>query len=235
MAERAGFQKKLVGIMELAVEKENRLSVEEVERFFEEDNLSKEQMELVCDYLLSQKVAVTGYRKQPGKIQGKQETDSLNKEEEEFLEDYLREISEMETKTKEDAGMAYYLPLVVKEALKMHQSEVFLGDMIQEGNVSLITALSRCEGGEVNEEEILEEVRCGMQTLLESQTEVKRQDRKMVSQVAQLDETIKSMTEELGRKVAVDEVAEQLGMTEEQIQDILKLAGEEVKDETNES
>ena len=48
------------------------------------------------------------------------------------------------------------------------------------------------------------------------------------SQVSELDEAIRSMTEELGRKVAVDELAERLGIGEEQIAEILKLAGEDV-------
>ena len=50
----------------------------------------------------------------------------------------------------------------------------------------------------------------------------------MVEQVSELDEAIRSMTEELGRKVAVDELAERLGIGEEQIAEILKLAGEDV-------
>ena len=53
----------------------------------------------------------------------------------------------------------------------------------------------------------------------------------MVERVNDLDETIKSMKEEHGRKVSVDEVAERMGITEDTVEDILKLAGEEVKDE----
>ena len=53
----------------------------------------------------------------------------------------------------------------------------------------------------------------------------------MVEKVTELDEAIKSMKEEYGRKVSVDEVAERLGISEDEIEDILKLAGEEVKDE----
>ena len=75
---------------------------------------------------------------------------------------------------------------------------------------------------------IMEEVRVGMLALIEAQTEVKRQDKRMVEQVSELDEAIRSMTEELGRKVAVDELAERLGIGEEQIAEILKLAGEDV-------
>ena len=67
--------------------------------------------------------------------------------------------------------------------------------------------------------------------MLESHTEEKRRDKKMVERVNDLDETIKSMKEEYGRKVSVDEVAERMGITEDTVEDMLKLAGEEVKDE----
>ena len=67
--------------------------------------------------------------------------------------------------------------------------------------------------------------------MLEAHTEEKRRDNKMVERVSDLDETIQSMKEEYGRKVSVDEVAERMGITEDAVEDILKLAGEEVKDE----
>ena len=38
------------------------------------------------------------------------------------------------------------------------------------------------------------------------------------------------MTDELGRKVDVEEVAGRMGLTEDEIRDILKLAGEEPED-----
>ena len=102
-----------------------------------------------------------------------------------------------------------------------------VGDMIQEGNIALMVALKEIPK-EKDEEEILEQVRAGMMASLESQTEVKRRDHKMVEKVTELDEAIKSMKEEYGRKVSLDE---RLGISEDEIEDILKLAGEEVKDE----
>ena len=136
----------------------------------------------------------------------------------------------MKEETQEEVRMAYYLPKVVEEAVRLHHPEVFIGDMIQEGNIVLMLALKEIRK-EKDEEEILEQVRAGMMASLESQTEVKRRDHKMVEKVTELDEAIKSMKEEYGRKVSVDEVAERLGISEDEIEDILKLAGEEVKDE----
>ena len=56
-------------------------------------------------------------------------------------------------------------------------------------------------------------------------------DRKMVDRVSDLEATIREMSDGLGRKVDVEEVAEKMGVSEEEIEDILKLAGEEWKEE----
>lgn len=231
MADRLEFRSKLSSIQELAAGQGNRLTMEEIEQFFEEDSLSREQTELVCDYLLSQKVSVIGYKKQPGKIiEAEEEAADLDSEEQDYLAEYMQDIEGIKSGNAEEARIAYYLPLVVDTALKMHQKEVFIGDMVQEGNISLMAALGRCEAGADDEDTVLEEVRAGIRAFIESQTETKRQDKKMVDQVAELDETIRHMSEDMGRKVSVDEVAQQLDMTEAQIEAILHLAGEEVEE-----
>ena len=91
-------------------------------------------------------------------------------------------------------------------------------------------AMSEAEGEPV-EEEILEKVRMDMQMTLESQSETKRQEDKMVQKVSDLDETIRNMKEEYGRKVSVDEVADRMQISEDDVAGILKLAGEEVEEE----
>ncbi len=237
MADKMSFQQKLADIMKLAQENGMRMTAEETEQFFEDDGLTKEQMDLVFDYLLSQKVAVQGYVRKPGTVQESGDgeempgSDALSAEEKEYLEDYLRQIGEMQTTSEEEARLALYLRLVYEEAVKLHREEVFIGDMIQEGNAALVEAMDLHPAGEGEQELVMADVRAAMRALLASQTEMKRRDRKMVNQVTRLDETIKQMTDELGRKVDVQEVAERLELTEEQVRDILKLTGEEPEDE----
>ena len=222
MADRLQFKEKLAGVLALAEDQNGKITVDEVEKYFEEDGLSQEQMNLVCDYLLSMKMAV--------KEAENEEQQPLSPDEQKYVEEYLRSLGDMNEETPEEVRMAYYLPKVVEEAVRLHHPEVFIGDMIQEGNIVLMLALKEIRK-EKDEEEILEQIRAGMLAALESQTEVKRRDHKMVEKVTELDETIKSMKEEYGRKVSVDEVADRLGISEDEIEDILKLAGEEVKDE----
>lgn len=237
MADKMSFQQKLADIMKLAQENGMRMTAEETEQFFEDDGLTKEQMDLVFDYLLSQKVAVQGYVRKPGTVQESGDgeempgSDALSAEEKEYLEDYLRQIGELQATSEEEVRLALYLRLVYEEAVKLHREEVFIGDMIQEGNAALVEAMDLHPAGEGEQELVMADVRAAMRALLASQTEMKRRDRKMVNQVTRLDETIKQMTDELGRKVDVQEVAERLELTEEQVRDILKLTGEEPEDE----
>lgn len=233
MADRLQFQKKLSGLVRLCNEKGRMIEIDEVEAYFGEDGLTDEQMELVYDFLLSQNIIVKGYVKKGGTVKPASDDAHnqgiLSSEEEKYLKTYEAEMGTM----PEDNPLSYYLPKVVEIARELHRPEVFLGDLIQEGNVGLMLAM---EKEDTAEEEILAMVRQSMEALLEEQAEVKVRDRKMVERVQELDELIKKLTEEMGRKVSVDELAQFSELGEEEIADILKLAGEEVpEDEGTES
>ena len=62
------LKKKLAGVLALAEDQNGKITVDEVEKYFEEDGLSQEQMNLVCDYLLSMKMAVIGYKQAGGTV-----------------------------------------------------------------------------------------------------------------------------------------------------------------------
>ena len=95
MSDRLEFQGKLQGVLELAKSKGQKIALEEVENYFEKDCLSKEQLQLVCEYLLSQKVAVSGFEKNNTAMQeGEAEKESaelptLSEEEQKYVESYL--------------------------------------------------------------------------------------------------------------------------------------------------
>ena len=66
--------------------------------------------------------------------------------------------------------------------------------------------------------------------MIKEQDELSSRDKKMVEKVSALDEAIKTLTEELGRKISLDELAVYMGMTEDEVMDILRLMGEEGED-----
>lgn len=236
MEDRVEFLAKLNGLVQLAKNHGDKVTVPEVQEYFAGAALNEEQMGLLYEYLMSQKVTIVGYRMSGSVKDGwkseEPETVPLTAEEQAYVEDYLAQLSHL-PQGGEEAKLAYYLPKVVEEAVKLHHPQVFIGDLIQEGSMSLMLAAAEVDAScfMAAEEQIMEAVRGGMRLLIESQTETKRQDERMAAKVAELDETVKSMTEEFGRKVSVDEVAERLGITEAEVNNILKLAGEDVEEE----
>jgi len=168
----------------------------------------------------------------------------FSEEEKAFLKCYQEElkgfkkISEEEKKillakmtARDEAAKAAfveaYLHNVVEIAKEMHHPNVFLGDLIQEGNLGLVLGVEMVTDPESAHEVVIMQIKQSMQMLLEEQTESENRDKKMVEKVSILDEAIKNLTEELGRKVTIDELAIHMGMEIEEIEDILKLTGDE--------
>lgn len=245
MEKRTEFLNKLNGLVSLAKEKENRINIDEVKAYFEEDSLNEEQLELVFDYLLAQKVVVQGYFKMPDE---EEETITYSEEEQAYLKEYLKDLEAFKDMDENEKNILFekvlqgdrvakqrltevYLKTVVEIAQKMYHPEVFLGDLIQEGNVGLILGLDMLSDVANAHETIVRCIRENIQLLIEEYTEVSQRDKKMIEKVSALDEGIKTLTEELGRKVTIDELAIHLGMTEEEIEDVLRLMGEESEEE----
>ena len=53
MADRAQFQKKLGELLAVAASQNNKMTSQEVQAFFQDDNLTDEQMNLVHEFLMS--------------------------------------------------------------------------------------------------------------------------------------------------------------------------------------
>lgn len=241
MEARAEFLKKLNGLVAVAKGQGEQITIDEVRAYFADAALTEEQLELVFDYLLAQKVVVKGYIKM---TEAAEEKVTYTEEEEAYLKEYLNDLEAFkEEKAGEKESLfakliggdasaknrltELYLKEVVEIAKEMYHPEIFLGDIIQEGNVGLILGLDMLADVATAHETIVNQVKQCIQMLIEEHAEVKSRDNKMVEKVTMLDESIKTLTEELGRKVTIDELAVYMGMTEEEIDDILRLMGEE--------
>ena len=245
MEARAEFLKKLNGLVAVAKGQGDQITIDEVKAYFADAALTEEQLELVFDYLLAQKIVVKGYIKM---TEATEEKLTYTEEEEAYLKEYLNDLQGFkEEKAGEKESLfekliggdasaknrltELYLKEVVTIAKEMYHPEIFLGDIIQEGNVGLILGLDMLVDVATAHETIVNQVKQCIQMLIEEHAEVKSRDNKMVEKVTMLDESIKALTEELGRKVTIDELAVYMGMTEEEIDDILRLMGEESEEE----
>ncbi len=245
MNEKVEFLKKLNGLVEIAKKQGNSITIEEVQEYFSKEALTGEQTELVFDYLLSQKIGVKGYVKLEKEAK---ERTLLTEEETAYLEEYTNDLSAFEgmgesvkreltqrvidgDETAKTYLIEAYLQDVVEMAKRMKTAEVFLGDLIQEGNIGLVLGVEAVTDIDNADDMIFSQIKESMQMFLEEYEEVSSRDKKMVEKVNMLDEAITKLTEELGRKVTIDELAIHMGM---EIEDILKLTGEEAEQESAE-
>ncbi len=246
--DRAEFLKKLSDLVVKAKAQDSKITSDEVKTFFEQEELTEEQMELVFDYLLSQKVVVQGYLKINEEAEEKL---TLTADEEAYLNEYLEDLRAFKPEGEgerqalltelvngnhnvRDRLIEIYLKEVVDVVKEMYHEAIFIGDLIQEGTVALIMGLEVVQSVEDAHSSLINQIKSGMQALIEETTELSNRDKKMVEKVSLLDESITNLTEELGRKVSIDELAVYMGMDEEEILDILKLTGEETEDEEEE-
>ena len=177
--------------------------------------------------LLSKKVIVKGYVKAGGSIKNAENTEGpirYTQEEQDYLNLYEQDLKGL----RDGDPLKELLPAILTMAKEMHRADIYIGDLVQEGNMGLMLAM---EDHADDTEALLSMAKESMQALLESQEETKKQDNRMVEKVNDLDEQIKKLSDELGRKVSVDELEEFAGITEDEISNILKLAGEELPPE----
>ncbi len=254
MQNQAEFLKKLEEIKQIAQANSNRITKEEIISYLGDDNLTQEQLISVFDYLLAQKVAIKGYVKLD-EVQ-KLPRAEYTKEEKDYLDMYvqdlksIREISTTEKKkiyeefcegseAAKSSLLQSYLRQVVEIAKNMYQGQVFLGDLIQEGNMSLVLALESPESTQMKgipelDEYIAEEVMQGIRILMEEAREIKIHDDKIVDKINDLDESVATLKKDLGREITIEELSEYMKISEQEIVDILKLAGEDPEAEEEE-
>lgn len=247
MIEQSQFRKKLEELLEQADAQDKRLTNEQIKEFFAEDGLTEEQMLLVYDFLMSQKIVVSGYYKQESQDRKVQADESkFTDEERQYLEEYTEDLKAMKPETEGERAellkkaaeqdalaksrlIELYLPQVVEIAKELHEEGIYLGDCVQEGNVSLILALDMLPEEDADTF-IQHEIRHGILAMMEEHKELKRRDKKLENQVNNLDETLHKMADEKGRGITMSELAEHMKISEDEILDIIKLAGEEMYD-----
>lgn len=240
------FQRKLSETVALAKGLGNRISTGEIQRQFSAEGLSQEQLEKVYAYLKSQKIEVFGWQEQEKseEEQAPVRAIPLNAEEEAYVRSYLASLPDgvaaqeeldqllMRAVEKEPQAVErvveHYLPMVVEIARELHSEQVLIADAISEGNIHLFMAVNRLTDIRDADAQLRAGIRAGILYMLEEESEQKRRDNSMVEKVARLEAAIKELTDEDERlEFSVDELSIFLDMPREEIEDILRLAGEE--------
>ena len=235
------FAQTLEKVRALAKEQGNCVSEEQVQEAFSALELNNEQLQMVYDYLVKHKVGI-GTPVNPD--------DSLSTEERDYLQDYLNELAELPTYSDGQieafsiAAMAgeadaqqrlleVYLKDVVDVAKLYAGQGVFLEDLIGEGNVALTIGVSMVGSLEKPSEVggmLMQMVMNAMEDCIQEYNDTKSQDEKVADKVNQVALKAKELAQSLHRKVTVQELHEETGMSEKRILDAIRMSGFRMED-----
>ena len=242
------FQEKLKKMQELAKEQGGSLRAEQIREEFSGSDLNSSQLVNVLKYLTGQGILIEGIETETEGSDAQEEVRRvpLTQEEEAYLKEYLEGLEEQEQGersaeelfellSKGDALAQAelsqkYLHAAAEMAVEMNCEEIFIADLIQEANISLLMALGEEEPEEKDEKWLLGRIRCGIRHAIEEQTQRKFEDDYLVAKVEKLEAAVRELTEDEedeSSKFSVEELAIILDMDEEEIRDVLRLTGDD--------
>ncbi|MFQ6864368.1 RNA polymerase sigma factor region1.1 domain-containing protein [Blautia sp.] len=241
------FQEKLKKIQTLAKTQGNTLLAAQIREEFAESSLNHDQLAGVLKYLTGQGITIEGIGMEVSD-QTEKETRKqipLTPEEEEYLKEYMLSLPDENSFPEAEelfkglaAGSgdavqmlaAKYMKTAAELAVELNAEEIFLADLIQEANVSLVQALGMA-GTQVRDENWLqEEIRKGILKACEEQSQRKFEDDSLVARVEKLENAVRELSEdeEDGESAfSIGELAVILDMDVEEIRDTLRLTGDD--------
>lgn len=234
------FATTLEQVRKLAKEQGNCVSEEQVKEAFAALELDNDQLQLVFDYLVKHKVGI-GVPVNPD--------DYLSDEERDYLQDYLDEIAGLPVYTDGQieaytisamAGDAdaqkrmveIHLKDVVEIAKLYAGQGVFLEDLIGEGNVALAFGtgmLGSLEKPEEAQGMLGKLIMDAMEGYIAENAENEKADQRVVDKVNKVSEKAKELSEDLHRKVTIEELAQETGMSVKAIQDAMRMSGFQIE------
>ncbi|MBO6197444.1 MAG: hypothetical protein J6O03_08165 [Butyrivibrio sp.] len=235
------FAETLKYVTRLARENKNVISKEQVDDAFSELDLDEKQLQMVYEYLNQHNIGID---------EAIDTSDNLTTEENNYLQDYLESLEGLDKLSdgeKEAAAMAAiagdknaqdklienYLPLVVDVARMYAEQGVFLEDLIGEGNVALTKGVTMLDAvGEPSEVEsfLYKLMLDAMEKIIEENLAEDTGMQKVLNLVNEVNDKAKELSEDLRRKVTVEELMEETGWDEEKIRDAIKFSGDNIED-----
>ena len=175
--------------------------------------------------------------------------DYLTEEEKNYLQNYLDELESLPKATPGEkeaitlSAMAgdldaqgqlaiFYLPDVVEVARLYSGQGVPLEDLIGEGNLALTAGVSMLGALERTDEAqgmLGKMMMDAMEELIQQQQTAEKADQKMTQRINKVLEAARSLSEELHRKVTVEELAQEAKLSEKAIREAVRLSGHQIE------
>lgn len=234
------FAQTLEQVRKTAKEQGNCISKEQVEEAFLVLDLSEEQLAMVFDYLHKHKIGIG----EPVNLD-----DYLSEEEVDYLEEYLQQLGELPKLSEGEkeaitlSAMAgdlnaqnqliqVFLPQVVEIAKLYAGQGVFLEDLIGEGNVAVamgVSMLGAMEHASEAQGMLGKMIMDAMEEYISENVEEIKKDQKIADKVNKVADKANELADDLHRKVTVEELMEETGMSKKSIMDAIRITAGKIE------
>lgn len=250
------FLEVLHDVQDLVTISGDEMSKEDILGQFEELNLTEEQKGLILDYIEKQKNAKGSEEsksdsEEDGTVQELQSSTEEQKEAEEaflnstFVKMYMDDIKtikklsedELADKINEvlagdeemvDVVINQYLDQVIEIAKRYVLLKVRMEDVIQEGNMALVLAVSALCGNEVEDADayIKQQIQSSMEIFIDAQLDDENWENVVLGRANLLRAAQENLAKELVRTPTTQELSEYTKLSESEIEDLLALVKE---------
>lgn len=246
------FNEALAKLVSYATAHDNLITMEDVKSFFNGLIDDDSQYKLIYDYLSINKIKIKGFTPSDDNIFDDshgmnaiseniaKDENGQSQEETDFIKMYMDDMGALQTVSDvEQAALVNKLiagdasastPLVESKLKKVADiakkycgKGVTFGDLIQEGNLELMVAVSEYtkECGDFNNY-IDKRIEQGIRNVINSQINSDRIGQHLADKLNQLDNTTSKLSKELGRVPEISELADAMGITEDEASLLLK-------------
>ncbi|MCM1112491.1 MAG: hypothetical protein NC399_04490 [Muribaculum sp.] len=239
------FAQTLEQIRSLAKEQGGCVSEQQVQEAFAALELDGGQMQLVYQYLAEHKVGV-GEPVDPDAYLTDQERD--------YLQDYLDALEALPKYTEGEAEAFTLSAMAGEKEAKSRLIEHYLGDvadlarlyagqgvsledLIGEGNAALaygVEMLGSLERPEEAQGMLVRLAMDAMEAYIEENAQSEKADRRAEAHVNKVADQARALAEELRRKVTVEELSAETGMSKSRIREAMRISGFQIEDLTDE-
>lgn len=242
------FVQMIEDVVELAKINGREATIDFLHEYFKELELEESQMQLVYDYMLEHNISVKGYDKKPKKqVKKAVEYNEKDEAESEYLNMYMNEVKRTGNVTRplnelvvniqggdEDSRnqfVNYFLPIVIEHAKNFKDKGMSQSDLIQEGNIGVLLGMGELSGSETPEqieEIIMARVTESMLSAIDELSIQKKTGRQIAQKADMLKEKAEELAETMNDKMTMQEMADYMDMDLSEIEDILRMTGEEL-------
>lgn len=250
MDEKQIFMENIMALKEIAIAKNNFLTKSDIDEVFKEIKINEQQREVIYSYMKANNITVENYDGGEGIFEDLEEELRVEEEENKFVSMYKDELDELEEYSDEEIFDLYkkmlkdesvtekFITANLKNVIKwiepFEEKGESVGDLIGEANLSLVTAVNdlkneKFESPEQLMEFLKEEIVEYINIYVNIEDESDSLGNIAVNRVNEVKETVDKLYVKLGRSVKIKEIAQEMGIDEETVLNIINISSNKIK------